>query len=335
MLKTPFVTAVIKRIAPLMAATVVVEPDYEYVGQVTFRDGRKTLFRGASFAINPQAAAEIARDKGYTGFFLKTLGYQAPEGQTFFSEAMNGRLIRKRGLDEGFAYAQSLGLPVIVKPNDLSQGRLVAKVFNRREFYAQAGRILRETDVLRVERFYAGNDYRVVILDERVVAAYQRIPLRVLGDGGSTIGALIAMKQQALRAENRPVSLDAYDASIRMSLRRQRLSLDSVPARGAVVQLLDSANLSSGAEARDFSAMMHDDFRGLAVRVARDMELRFCGVDILTDDITRPPRDYVIIEVNGSPSLENYARIGDEQRETVEQTYLGILEAIEKDSRVL
>ena len=333
MLKIPFVTAVIKRIAPLMAATVIVEPVYEYVGQVTFQNGRKTLFRGASFAINPQAAAEVARDKGYASFFLKTLGYPVPEGATFFSEAMNRRLTRKRGLEEGFAYAQSLGFPVIVKPNDLSQGRLVAKVFNRREFYAQARRILRETDVLKVERFYAGNDYRIVVLDDRVVAAYQRIPLRVLGDGRATIAELVAMKQQVLRAENRPVILDANDAGIRMNLRRQKLSLNSVPARGAVVPLLDSANLSSGAEARDLSKAMHDDFRRLAVRVARDMELRFCGVDIMTDDIIHPLQGYIIIEVNSSPSLENYARIGDEQRETVEQAYLSILKAIEKDSR--
>jgi D-alanine-D-alanine ligase-like ATP-grasp enzyme len=332
MLKIPFVTGVIKRIAPLMNATVIVEPDYEYVGQVTFRNGGKTLFRGASFAINPQSAAEIARDKGYTSFFLKTHGYRVPEGQTFFSEAMNRRLTLKRGLDESFAYAETLGLPVIVKPNDLSQGRLVAKVFSRHEFYAHARRILRETDVLRVERFYAGSDYRLVVLDDRVVAAYQRIPLQVMGDGRSTIGALLAMKQQAWRAGNRPVILDAHDSSISMNLRRQKLSLHSVPASGVVVPLLDSANLSSGADARDFSKTMHDDFRRLAVRVACDMELRFCGVDVMTDAITRPLRDYIIIEVNGSPSLENYALIGDEQRETVEQTYLNILEAIEKDS---
>ena len=332
MLKTPFVTGVIKRIAHRIAATVVVEPDYEYAGQITFRNGRKTLFHGSSFAINPQAAAEVARDKGYTSFFLKTLGYRVPEGQTFFSDAMNRRLTLKRDLGEGFAYAKSLGLPVIVKPNDLSQGRLVAKVYNRREFYTHTRRVLRETDVFKVERFYDGNDYRVVVLDDRVVAAYQRIPLRLVGDGRSTVGALVTAKQQALRAAKRPVILDAEGSVISMSLRRQKLSLTSVPAAGAVVRLLDSANLSGGADARDVSKVMHDDFHRLAVRVARDMELRFCGVDILTDDLTRPLEEYVILEVNGSPSLENYARIGDEQRETVDRTYLSILEAIENDA---
>jgi D-alanine-D-alanine ligase-like ATP-grasp enzyme len=120
-----------------------------------------------------------------------------------------------------------------------------------------------------------------------------------------------------------------------MTLRRQKLSLDSVPAPGVVIPLLDSANLSSGADARDLSKEIHDDFCRLAVRVARDMELRFCGVDIMTDDLTHPLKDYTIIEVNGSPSLENYALIGDEQRRTVEQTYRKILEAIEKDTRGL
>jgi D-alanine-D-alanine ligase-like ATP-grasp enzyme len=334
MLKAPFVTAVIQRIAPLIAATVIVEPEYQYVGQITFQNGRKTLFRGASLAINSQSAAEIARDKGYAGFFLKTLGYQVPQGQTFFSEGMNRRLAVKRGLDEGFAYAKTLSFPVIVKPNDLSQGRLVAKVYNKQEFYAQARRILRATDVLKVERFYTGNDYRIVVLDDRVVAAYQRIPLQVIGDGRSTIGALVALKQQRLRAENRPAILDPDDSRISMKLRRQKLSLESVPALGVVIPLLDSANLSSGADARDLSKEIHDDFCRLAMRVARDMELRFCGVDIMTNDLTHPLNDYVIIEVNSSPSLENYALMGDEQRQSVEQTYRKILEAIEKDTTV-
>jgi len=335
MLRTPFLTAVIQRIAPLIAATVIVEPEYQYVGQITFQNGRKTLFRGASLAINSQSAAEIARDKGYASFFLKTLGYQVPQGQTFFSEAMNRRLAVKRSLDDSFAYAKSLRFPVIVKPNDLSQGRLVAKVYNKPEFYAQARRILRETDVLKVERFYSGNDYRIVVLDDRMVAAYQRIPLQVRGDGRSTIGALVEMKQQRLRAENRPVIIDPNDSRIRMNLRRQRLSMESVPALGAAIPLLDSANLSSGADVRDLSKEIHDDFCRLAVAVARDMQLRFCGVDIMTNDISHPLKDYIIIEVNGSPSLENYALIGDQQRQKVDETYRKILEAIANDTRVL
>jgi D-alanine-D-alanine ligase-like ATP-grasp enzyme len=46
------------------------------------------------------------------------------------------------------------------------------------------------------------------------------------------------------------------------------------------------------------------------VSATRDMGLRLCGVDIMTDDITRSlvenNDNYTIIEMNGAPGLDNY-----------------------------
>jgi glutathione synthase/RimK-type ligase-like ATP-grasp enzyme len=61
------------------------------------------------------------------------------------------------------------------------------------------------------------------------------------------------------------------------------------------------------------------------------MGLRFCGVDIITSDITQPIRDYVVIEINGAPGLDNYASIGAKQAMAVEGLYLTVLKALEKD----
>lgn len=88
LLKTPFVTDILKKIAPLIGAELLIEPEYGFVGQIRFRNGRKMLYRGANFNINNLGSVEIARDKCYASFFLQTFGYQTPEGQTFFSERL-------------------------------------------------------------------------------------------------------------------------------------------------------------------------------------------------------------------------------------------------------
>lgn len=330
-MKTPFVTDILKKVAPLIGAELLIEPEYGFVGQIRFKNGKKMMFRGSNFNINRLGSVEIARDKGYSSFFLQTFGYRTPEGQTFFSEKLCQNLTVKRNIDDGFIYAQLLGFPVVLKPNNRSQGALVTKVYNKREYYRVARQIFRKSSVLLVQRFYQGRDYRVVVLDDEVISAYERIPLLVTGDGQSTIRELLERKQQQFIKNGRDTVIDTNDFRIKLKLRRQKLSFESAPQNNESVHLLDNANLSTGGEALDVTRSIHSDFYDLAVNITKDMGLRLCGVDIITNDITLPLEDYVVIEINGAPGLDNYASIGREQSGVVEQLYLKILRGLESD----
>lgn len=328
-IRKSFVAEIICRVAPKIGARVLMEPEYGFVGEITFGDGRKVLFRDRNFNVNPLASSEIARDKGYADFFLRHYGYHTSEGQTFFSEALNRRLQTRRTIDDGFDYATSLGFPVILKPNNLSQGTLVTKVYHKKEYYAVARKILRRTSVMLVQRFYAGHDYRIVVLDDDIISAYQRIPLYVSGDGRSSIRQLALRKQKYFARIGRDTQIDLDDFRIRRKLSRQRLTLESVPAAGETLYLLDNANLSTGGDAVDVTQGIHSDYRKLAVSITRDMGLRMCGVDLIADgDISAPLGDYVVIEINSSPGLDNYAAIGAEQKERVDELYLKVLRAL-------
>lgn len=329
--RIPFVTQILRRVAPSIGATLLVEPEYEFVGQITFRNGRKALYRNTNFNINHLGSVEIARDKNYASVFLKNMGYAVTEGQTFFSELMCRGVKIKRTIDDGYAFAKSIGFPVIVKPNALSQGALVAKVYNKRDYYKIARKIFRLAPVLIVERFYEGRDYRIVVLDDEVISAYERIPLCVTGDGRSTIRRLLEQKQLAFIADGRDTILDMDEFRMTDKLRRQKLTIDSVLADGKKLFLLDNANLSTGGESRDVTASIHPDFKKLAVSITRDMGLRLCGVDIITSDISAPENGYVIIEINGAPGLDNYASMGTEQSAIVDALYLKILKALERN----
>ncbi|MBC8170224.1 MAG: hypothetical protein H7X77_01070, partial [Anaerolineae bacterium] len=64
-------------------ASLEIEPDYGYVGRIVYQNGSVRLFRGTNLDVNLNGAAEIARDKGYTRYFLHNLGYQVAPGKVF------------------------------------------------------------------------------------------------------------------------------------------------------------------------------------------------------------------------------------------------------------
>lgn len=327
--KRLFVTSIIQRAVGRLGARLILEPEFGYVGHITFKNGKTTFFRNTNMSINNLGATEIARDKGYAAFFLSRFGYTVPEGQTFFCDRLCRHVTNPRTIHDGFRYASRLGFPVILKPNSRSQGRLVTKVYDRREYYRVARAILRIDSVMLVQRYCQGNDFRIVVLDDRVISAYQRLPLQVTGNGSSTIGELLRQKQHEFNAVGRDTVINAEDFRMSQRLRRHRLSLSGIPARGQRVQLLDNANLSAGGDAVDFTDRIHPEWVRLAIDVTKSMCLRLCGVDVLTDDISAPVSDHIILEINAAPGLDNYASIGKSQAELVDYLYESVLRALE------
>jgi D-alanine-D-alanine ligase-like ATP-grasp enzyme len=328
-MKIPFTTSTIKKLAEEIGAVIVTDPEYSFVGHITFKNGNKTFFHTATFDINYFGSAAIAKDKGVSNFFLKKFGYQVTEGQRFFSYKVCEKLSNAKNIDAGFDYAKELGFPVIVKPINLSQGMFVTKVYNKQEYYQVAKKILKNNSGLIVERFYNGNDYRIVVLDDEVLSAYQRIPLFIKGDGKSSVVELMRQKQENFLKSGRKKIIDYEDYRIKLKLQRQRLNFDSVISEDSIVYLLDNANLSSGGEAVDLTENIHPDFHKLAVNITKDMGLRLAGVDIITNDITLPMLNYTTIEVNASPGLTHYASTGEIQTKRVESLYLKVLKALE------
>ncbi|MFM7407857.1 MAG: cyanophycin synthetase [Cuspidothrix sp.] len=326
------ITSIIQKLALQIGAVVLVEPEYELVGHITFQNGKKSVFNHAKLNINGFASAELAKDKAYSNFFLKQFGYKVTEGKTFFNDHLCAKLAHPRNIDDGFKYAEKLGFPVIVKPLNMSQGILVTKVHNQTEYYHVAKKIFQIKPELIVEKFYSGNDYRVLVLDNEIMAAYQRIPLFVVGDGKSNILELLQQKQEKFRNMGRKNIIKFDDFRISQKLQHQNLTLDSVISENDIVYLLDSANLSSGGEAVDFSESIHPNFQKLTINITKDIGLRLAGVDILTDDITSPTIDYTLIEVNGSPGLNHYAASSEIAAQRVENLYLKILKILENES---
>lgn len=322
---------ILKRLSRRAGVKLNIEPRYGFVGQVVRKDGRKRYFRDTNFDVNSSGAYKIAKDKAYTAYFLERMGYTVIPGETFYSKDFAKTIKEDRTAAAAGRYAKQIGFPVIVKPNSLGRGAGVAKAGNLRELQAAIKAITERSDVYLVQPFIKGRDYRVVVFDGRLEAAYERLPLTVTGNGRFPVRMLLANKLKELRRRGRHVSLAMNDPRIALTLRRMKMSMRTVPGKGEVLELLSNRNLSSGGEAVDVTKEIHPSFRKLAVAAARDMNLRLAGVDLLVQgDIARPVKSYRIIEVNASPGFEHYASLGRAERERVNGLYLRILRALAK-----
>lgn len=328
-MKKSFVSPILQKMARKAGVKVNIEPRYGYAGQIVLPNGAKRYFRNTNFDLNPLGASEIARDKDYAAYFLRSMGYPVPRGDSFFSPRWSRIIASTRNKVAAYRFARRLGFPVIVKPNSKSQGWGVTKVYTKREFDDAVRFICERENVFLVQQVARGADFRLVVLDGEVISAYERIPLSVIGDGRRSIRELLLQKQRLFRRTGRDTNIKTNDFRIAMGLRRRGMSLRAVPRQGATVPLLDNANLSSGGDARDVTNILHRKWRELAVRVTRDMGLRFCGVDLMTEGaITDPPGRYTILEINAAPGLDHYASSGKKQRRIVERLYLRVLRAM-------
>lgn len=327
----PLLGQVLQKIAPRIGAVVIMEPEWDIVGQIIFKNGRKRYFRYSSLDINTLGASEIAKDKDYANFFMKRMDYSTIIGKTFFSKDWAKAIGSRRNIDAAYQYAQkTIRFPVIVKPNSGSQGVGVALVYNKREFYKAMRFVFKRDRIALVQQPVTGKDYRIVILDNKVISAYERIPLNVVGDGASTIQQLLKNKQHLFISSSRDTKIKINDSRIANKLKRQNLNFKSIPAKEKRIYLLDNANLSTGGDSVDVTKNIHPEFKQIAIKLTKDMGLRFCGVDLMIDgDIIQKPNKYWILEINSAPGLDHYAKTGREQKKIVENLYLKVLKSME------
>jgi D-alanine-D-alanine ligase-like ATP-grasp enzyme len=327
----PLVGRLLKRIAPKIGATVLLEPRWNVVGQITFKSGRRRYFRTSTLDVNTMGASAIAKDKDYANFFMHRMGYPTVPGKAFFSPDWARLMDPKRDIDAAYRYAQKLGLPVIVKPNSGTRGVDVALVHTKKDFYRAMKAIFKKDDVALVQRQVTGKDYRIVVLANRIISAYERLPLSVVGDGRTTVAGLLKKKQKGFSRTDRDTVINIHDPRMADKLSRQGLFWRSVLRNSKRVYLLDNANLSSGGDAVDVTGTIHPGFRKIAIDLTRDMGLRLCGVDLMVDgDLGGKPARYWVLEINSAPGLDHYAEGGRHQATIVEDLYLEVLKRMDK-----
>ena len=242
-------------------------------------------------------AVEIAQDKDDTRRVLSAIGLPVPAGDTATT------------LEGAVEVAGEIGYPVLLKPLDASHGRGISGRLSDEAGVRAAWEAAREYGRrVVVERFVEGRDYRVLVVDGRVIAVAERVPAHVIGDGRQTVRELIAEANRDPRrgkGHTRTLTRLPDDARTAEYLASKGLTLDHVPAKGEPVLLRATANLSTGGTSIDRTDEIHPDNVTACEMAAGVVGLDIAGIDVLSPDISVPFRENgaVIIEVNAAPGL--------------------------------
>jgi D-alanine-D-alanine ligase-like ATP-grasp enzyme len=162
-------------------------------------------------------------------------------------------------------------------------------------------------DELLIEEQIAGDNYRLLYLDGKMIDSFIRRLPRVVADGKSSVAALVQQVNEERLRNKSGVSqvLLSVDLDMRRTLAGQGLSLRSVPEKGRVVTLKTVVNENSGADNTTATDMLCRSIVEDGERAVRALCVRFAGIDIVTTDPSVPLAQSggVILEVNGTPNL--------------------------------
>jgi len=204
---------------------------------------------------------------------------------------------------------EKIGYPIVLKPLDGNHGKGASiNVTNWEDAVSGLAFAKEYSNRIIVEKFITGFDFRILVIDNKLVAAAKRVPAHVVGDGKNTIQELINLTNLDPRRgyghENVLTKIDV-DRDTEDLLEKLNYTLENIPRKGEIVYLKSTANLSTGGTSVDVTDMMHPENIFLAERISRVIGLDICGVDIMAENLTQPLKENggVILEVNAAPGF--------------------------------
>jgi cyanophycin synthetase len=264
-------------------------------------------------------AVEIAQNKDETKRVLESIGLPVPVGDV------------ANDADEAVDIAMRIGYPVILKPLDASHGRGISPRLDDEDAVRAAWIQPHEvSDIVVVERYVEGTDHRVLVVNRKVVAVAERVPARVIGDGVHNVRELVEIENRDPRrgvGHTKILTRLPLDDSTASYLSEHDLTFESVPAKGEIVALRPTANLSTGGTSVDRTDEIHPDNATACEMAAGAVGLDVAGIDVMTADISVPFRDNgaVIIEVNAAPGIRMHTHPAEGQPRNVAAPILDML----------
>ncbi|MCO5055371.1 cyanophycin synthetase [Thermomonas sp.] len=263
------------------------------LGQGRFQQRIQATITGRTSHI----AVELACDKEETNKILAAQGLPVPQQHLVQSA------------DAAWRAARRLDGPVVVKPYNGNHGRgITINIRTEDEVRAAFEAAHAHSRSVLVETYMEGEDHRLLVVNGELIAATKRTPGHVVGDGQSTIAALIEVVNSDPRrgvGHEKVLTRLKLDREAELMMESKGYTAASVPPAGEIVYLRSTANLSTGGTATDVTDIIHPDNRAMAERAVRAIGLDVGGVDFLSPNIAESYRRAGggICEVNAAPGF--------------------------------
>ncbi|MGG7214553.1 cyanophycin synthetase [Clostridium nigeriense] len=259
--------------------------------------GKQGKLIEASISSNTKCVSvDIASDKLLTKELLRGQNIPVAKGS------------KVRNIINLLQMAEEIGYPVVLKPRYGNKGKgVILNIKNEMELLNSYKKLKDKFKDMIIEKYHKGKDFRVCVINYKVVAVSLRTPPFVIGDGVNSIFELIhELNKDPLRGEDheKPLTKIKLDEDVLECISEQGRSLMEILNRGEILYLRKNANLSTGGESVDCTDDICDENINLCIRVAKALNLDICGIDICTEDIAIPLyNNGVVMEVNAAPGL--------------------------------
>jgi cyanophycin synthetase len=276
--------------------------DDGYLFEISDGARRAEFAAGAAtpYALNDARAAAIARDKAFCASVLRERGVPVLPGEMFFVTPRWAEMRNPgREPEDALRFAEGATYPLFCKPVSASNG-LFAEVIDGGEAFADyIERVAREHFAILIQPFVSAPEYRVFVLQRRVLFSYRKLLPVVIGDGRKTFADLVAsIPREAGAPALNPRGRDASGRAI---------GAQEVIAASAAVTLEGPANRAAGGGASALQDGARDDLARLALAATDVLGLGLAGVDMFDLEDGGP----TVIEVNSNPmiaTLEDHGR---------------------------
>ncbi|MDN5304525.1 MAG: glutamate--cysteine ligase [Fusobacteriaceae bacterium] len=208
-------------------------------------------------------------------------------------------------------YYKYRDMKIVVKPKSTNFG-LGISIFtekpNQNDYEKAIEIAFKEDNSILIEEYIEGKEYRFVVMGDRVVAILHRVPANVKGDGIKTIKELVEEKNKDfLRGEGykKPLEKIKLGEVEQMFLKNQNKSIDYIPQKNEIVYLRENSNISTGGDSIDYTDIIPEIYKEIAIQSAKAVDAKICGVDMMIKDINNinPEGNYAIIELNFNPAI--------------------------------
>ncbi|HEY1023344.1 MAG TPA: cyanophycin synthetase, partial [Flavisolibacter sp.] len=242
-------------------------------------------------------AVDVAGDKHKTKQLLREANLPVPMGEVVTT------------VEELQKAVTVIGYPIVIKPLKGNHGKgATINILDWEHAECAFQRARNHGAEIIVEKFIPGCDFRILVINYKFVAAARRTPATITGDGCHTVRELIEIANKDPRRgnghDNLLTEINVDEICLEL-LKKQGYTLESVIPADENLALKPTANLSTGGTATDVTDEVHPQNRSIFERIARNIGLDVCGIDVMAPTLSQPLHDTggAVLEVNAAPGF--------------------------------
>lgn len=259
--------------------------------------GKHYYFVYAISPLNQGASVYLSQHKYALNKLLKRAGFPVPKATAFNKDRWS-----RQPLDQLVSH---LNFPLVAKPMMASvRGKdVLCNIKNIQMLSDYLNSFFETYRYVQIEEFHTNlKEYRVLVLNNRVIGVVERIAAHIVGDGKHTIEELIALRNEERIRLSKTLTISPlkFDIEHQHCLQEQGLTLQSVISEGQKIRLGYTVNTGRGGDILSLGKKIHQENAKHLCRAAKTIGLNYVGFDVLCEHINAPfkPGKWIIIEAN-------------------------------------